>query len=398
MIASGLSGTGGAGRNRLDIGYVYGFNSYPPAGGGGVHVFNLVKNLVVLGNTVHAFEPESNKACTIYPATPAGIEQFLNAIDLLYVRIDGSFLSESVLKQVCLRDIGNKPVVWEINSPTDEILARLRYTASQFVGASNPLLRRFKSTLRDMLYQRRVANELQLRRKLGKRVNGAVCVSEALRNQARDDLKIQKCITNPNGSDPELFSGASQSDLLSQYKKYFKVMYAGASQWFWQGTGLVAELSSRAARRGDDILFIVLDYSKTSTRGKWGDNVLVMDPVEQFQVPRYLAAADVCLCLYADFAWSRHGFYLSPLKLYDYMAAGRTVIASDKGQISTVIEDGRDGFLVSDDADEILDRILFCRDNPELVAKVGAAARKKIIENFTWMHTAKATMKLFESL
>jgi glycosyltransferase involved in cell wall biosynthesis len=42
-------------------------------------------------------------------------------------------------------------------------------------------------------------------------------------------------------------------------------------------------------------------------------------------------------------------FYFSPLKIYEYMAAGLPVIASDIGQISELIEDKVNGLLVPPD-------------------------------------------------
>jgi glycosyltransferase involved in cell wall biosynthesis len=59
-------------------------------------------------------------------------------------------------------------------------------------------------------------------------------------------------------------------------------------------------------------------------------------------VPRLLAAADVALAPYPDLP----GFGFSPLKLYEYLGAGVPVVASDLGQIRTVLDSGRWGSLV----------------------------------------------------
>jgi glycosyltransferase involved in cell wall biosynthesis len=60
-------------------------------------------------------------------------------------------------------------------------------------------------------------------------------------------------------------------------------------------------------------------------------------------VPRLLAAADVALAPYPDLP----GFGFSPLKLYEYLGAGVPVVASDLGQIRTVLDSGRWGSLVA---------------------------------------------------
>ena len=38
--------------------------------------------------------------------------------------------------------------------------------------------------------------------------------------------------------------------------------------------------------------------------------------------------------------------YFSPLKIYEYMAAGMPIIASSVGQIPSILDDGRTGILV----------------------------------------------------
>lgn len=384
--------------SSVDIGYVYGFNSYPPGGGGGVHVYNLTRNLSLMGHRIHAFEPEQNAQCVIYPTTEEGIRGFLESIDLLYVRIDGSFLSHSDLKLQCMKEIRSKPVVWEVNSPTDETLARLRFQAQKYRPLSNPLLTKLKTSARDVSFRLTVRKEEQLRRTCAKDVRAAICVSESLKHHAQRDLGISRCDVIPNGSDPTLFSDAKASNLFDEYADYYKVIYAGASQWFWQGVDVIDELATLADRRGDKVLFILLDNSVSASRTQVRSNLLVFDRVDYFDVASYLAAADACLCLYHDFAWCRYGFYLSPLKLYDYMASGRPVIASRLGQISTVIEDGKDGLLVGGDPEEIYEKILFCRNSATIASQLGESARQKVQQYYNWRRAAESTIDVFESV
>jgi glycosyltransferase involved in cell wall biosynthesis len=60
-------------------------------------------------------------------------------------------------------------------------------------------------------------------------------------------------------------------------------------------------------------------------------------------VPWLLAAADIALAPYPELP----GFGFSPLKLYEYLGAGVPVVASDVGQIRTVLDSGRWGSLVA---------------------------------------------------
>src|SRR5205807_2068305 len=71
-------------------------------------------------------------------------------------------------------------------------------------------------------------------------------------------------------------------------------------------------------------------------------------------VPQHLAAMDVAIAPYP----ALDNFYYSPLKLFEYMAAGRPVVASRVGQVAEVVVDGVTGLLFGpgEEVLEIFDR------------------------------------------
>src|SRR5919106_765851 len=186
----------------MNIGYVYEFDSYSPTHGGGVHVHNLVKSLTASGCKIHAFDDEHNPACEVYPKNILGIRSFLHKVDLVYVRIDGSLLSESDLKLQCMNDeFSSKPIVWEINAPADEFRFRYRLKNISHSNQRSIELRRIVSQMRrNFALWRIVCSEDKLRRRHARRVKAAVCVSHALQDYARKGLRIRNSRTIPNGS------------------------------------------------------------------------------------------------------------------------------------------------------------------------------------------------------
>lgn len=77
--------------------------------------------------------------------------------------------------------------------------------------------------------------------------------------------------------------------------------------------------------------------------------------------------------------------YFSPLKVFEYMAAGTAVVASAIGQLPSLIEDGRTGLLVPPGDPEALARALLrLRTNPALRRSLGEAARRDVCERHTW--------------
>ena len=377
----------------LNIGYLYGYRSVPPRDGGSIHVFNVVRGWREAGCTVHALEPETNPDCVVHPANAEGLATFLGSIDVLCVRLDGRPLKDDPIRLQCLQRFAPNPIVWEINAPEDESMAEF----------SLPRPREWRLALRQILrkrlWQLRAHRERVCRRKYARSVHAAVCVSSALARYASSDLGIRRCEVVPNGSNPEMFasSGGATGDPFRTLDGSFKVFYSGDFRWPWQGFDLIRELAARALRDDRKIVFVVLNNSP-SRIGEVPSNIRVFDRVAYGEVPAYLAAADACLCIYRPFTWSRHGFYLSPLKLYDYMAAGKPIVASRLGQIAEVIEDGKDGLLAGEDVDELYQKLAWCHDHPALARRLGESARAKVAGFYNWRRVADTMRSVFESV
>jgi glycosyltransferase involved in cell wall biosynthesis len=385
----------------MNVGYLYVFNSFACNNGGAIHAHNLICHLTELGCTIHTFEPERNPKCTTYSQDEKGIEKFISKIDILYIRIDGWYLSLSGLKLDCIDRAYLKhiPICWEINAPAEE---RLKLGYERKNNADEYLLYRLYERLigrfKSFKLKKLVAEEEQLRRRYAGYANGAICVSENLKPYAMGTLNMPRCSVVPNGSNPSVFSPDNQRrDLFAGFENYFKVIFSGNSEWPWQGFDLISHLAAFVRSQNHKILFIVLDGSASET-SLAHDNLLILNRVNYTDVPSYISSADACLCLYHDFYWSSYGFYLSPLKLFDYMACGMPVIASNLGQIAEVIDNGRNGLLTANEIQNIFENLLLIMQNTRLQRKLGFEARKTIIEQYGWIHSAKKTYSVFKSI
>ncbi len=108
-------------------------------------------------------------------------------------------------------------------------------------------------------------------------------------------------------------------------------------------------------------------------------------------VPGFLASVDAAVAPYPHLP----SFYFSPLKLYEYMAAGVPTIASRVGQLDELITDGVTGLLCpAGDPAALAARLELLRHDPRLRTRLGAAARARVLEGHTWSATAQRVLSL----
>lgn len=88
--------------------------------------------------------------------------------------------------------------------------------------------------------------------------------------------------------------------------------------------------------------------------------------------------------------------YASPLKVFEYMAAGRAIVAPDQPNIREVLEDGRTAILFDvKQSDGLWQAIRRLAADPEFRAHLGAAARAEVIgRERTWAGNARRVVAL----
>jgi glycosyltransferase involved in cell wall biosynthesis len=108
--------------------------------------------------------------------------------------------------------------------------------------------------------------------------------------------------------------------------------------------------------------------------------------VSHAMVPRYIAAADLCLAPYRARAFHGGVVSFSTLKIPEYMACGRPVVGVPSGHIQRLVHDQVSGFLLPNEASCWAS---FVRTLPsrERLAGMGRAAARAV-ESVSWQTTA----------
>lgn len=116
-----------------------------------------------------------------------------------------------------------------------------------------------------------------------------------------------------------------------------------------------------------------------------GDHVSMLGWVDYADLPEAIAGFDVAVAPYPD----HQDFYFSPLKVFEYMAMGLPVVASNVGQIQQIVRHQRNGLLVAPESPAaIASAIRALRSDTDLKCRLGKAARTTSLNN-TWSDNAR---------
>ena len=126
------------------------------------------------------------------------------------------------------------------------------------------------------------------------------------------------------------------------------------------------------------------------------DRVTFTGLVPRSSVPGHLAQATMLVLPNPASAISTH--FTSPLKLFEYMAAGRPIIASDLPAIREVLRDGENALLVEPGiADAIARAIRRLADDPQLAGRLARSAATDAAA-YTWSRRAERIEDLLKEL
>ncbi len=113
-------------------------------------------------------------------------------------------------------------------------------------------------------------------------------------------------------------------------------------------------------------------------------------------IPKY---ASKCDALIAPFPKNEHySFYMSPLKIFEYMAGKKPIITTDLPSLKEVLTDGKNALLVPPgDPQALADAIIKIKGNPEYGKKLAERAYRDVSEKYTWKTRAEKIISFIQS-
>jgi glycosyltransferase involved in cell wall biosynthesis len=200
----------------------------------------------------------------------------------------------------------------------------------------------------------------------------------------------------PNGVNTERFR-PGLTPLLPGDVESFTVGFVGSLKP-WHGLSVLVEAFALLHRwRANSRLIIVGEgperagvFSDLMERRLSGSFRLT-GAISPNDVPRMLASFDVAVAPYTAF----DGFYFSPLKVYEYMASGLPVIASEVGQLRHLIAQRVNGILCPPgDPLALAEALMVLCDDLIIRRQLGEHARLSVLIDRTWMAAVRPILGL----
>ena len=227
----------------------------------------------------------------------------------------------------------------------------------------------------------------------------------------RYNINSNKVYVIPNGADCEKFMPMNKMAARRKLNlpNVMTILFVGS---FYRHHGLALLSDSAYAVRNSipDVRFILVGdglmrneiESMVADKGL-GDIFTFTGERPHSEIPLWISAADVCVCILISDYSGYYGF--SIVKLYEYMASGRPVIAaSNMKEIAEFIETHNIGLVESLNKDKernirgFSDKLIKLLQDEELRERLGQNGRRLALDKFNWDRAAADVEKVLADI
>jgi glycosyltransferase involved in cell wall biosynthesis len=239
-----------------------------------------------------------------------------------------------------------------------------------------------------------------------------VVVSKAMADElVARGIDSRRVFVNPNGVDVDRYRPDVDASSVRDRHGLHGFMVIGFIGTFgpWHGAEVLADafvrlLAADPARARSTRLLMIGDGARMPAvraileRGGALEATVFSGLVPQEDGPSYLAACDI-LC--SPHVPNPDGtpFFGSPTKLFEYMATGKAIVASDLEQIGEVLKHRLTALLVApNEPSPLAEGLRTLLDDAALRTALGNAARRDAIDRWTWRAHTRRTIERLEAI
>ena len=268
-----------------------------------------------------------------------------------------------------------------------------------------PILLEVSFTSKSPLYQKRSRIfspfACWIERKVFQAANGIVVVTKHLKEQLKNlGTNENKIIVLPNAVDPFKFNpDISGIDVRKEYNLTGKKIVGFVGGFSpWHGLDLLLDCAFDVLKKFKKVAFLLIgdgplwnSLKQKAVEMGIEDSVIFPGRIIHEDLPEYIATFDIGILPGSN-------DYGSPMKIFEYMAMAKPIVAPKLGPIEEVISNGREGILFKPkDKSEMVIALIALLKNEEFSVKMGARAHKRVLKHQTWKKTIDRILLYLET-
>lgn len=220
----------------------------------------------------------------------------------------------------------------------------------------------------------------------------------------------EKILVNPNGADPDFYSPVDEKRKQALKDKFswrnktvigFIGTFGG-----WHGIDVLAQALPLLCQNNPEARFLLIGdgnfrhlIDEVITKNALSNQIFITGIIPQHEAIDYLQACDIYISPHSSHMINSP-FFGSPTKIFEYMALGGGIIASDLMQIGHVLSPALAAETISyftgsitnerailcapGNTKQFVDAVTFLIKHPDIRQKLGNNARQAFLEHYTW--------------
>ena len=225
-----------------------------------------------------------------------------------------------------------------------------------------------------------------------------------LDDYAQKGIKRAKMMPFLNGIDITRFENANGEGVRERYGLGDSnvVIYLGTMDKLRQLDVLIRAFSKVKENEEDVKLLMVGDGTDRSNlerlAGELGiaDTIMFTGQVYSHEIPNFIVAADIGVSAVPPLDFYKLS---SPIKMFEYMAMGKPVVANEEiPEQKEIIKESGGGILVKFEAESFAEGIIKLLDNPEMAKEMGRRGREWVVKNRSYERLAREVEKRYFEL
>lgn len=243
-----------------------------------------------------------------------------------------------------------------------------------------------------------------------KRTKGLVVITGKLKDLfLRAGLIENRIFIAPDGVDLKKFDIEDKKQI---YRKEFNlpegkkiIGYVGRLETLGEekGADILIKAFGIIKKENDDVLLCfvggpserIKEYQGLANRmGLKQEDIVFIKQVEHKMIPKYLKTFDI---LAMPFPKTEHyAYYMSPLKLFEYMASKRPIVASDLPSIREILNEKNAVLVEPNSPEEFAEGIKKVLVDSDIVEKISNQAFQDV-QKHTWLERSKNILKFIKN-